>query len=104
MVVGGVAAGVGATVLLVEAASPDPEPLDGGLDPGLGGARGRAGQLPLVVSSDATAVGAVLLGAGTLVHLVGIVFAFGSEGDDAPPRATITPLLGPTSAGLRGTF
>ena len=109
MVVGGSAFAVGATLLVVDATKEPEEPVDDGLDPGLGGARGRAGQVPLDDDDTLPIVGATLLGVGALVHLIGVVLVFGEdEGEgEAPPAASaarIEPLVGPGFGGLRGSF
>lgn len=108
MIVGGGVALVGATLLVIDASRSDPEPFERGLDPGLGGVRGRAGQLALDDEAVFSPVSAILLGGGALVHLVGvaIVFSGGDAGDDAPPAqaARIEPVLAPGYGGVRGSF
>ncbi len=44
---------------------------------------------------------------GAVVHLIGVVIAFGGSGDDdAPPPAAfqVRPVVSPAYGGLRGTF
>jgi len=111
MIVGGAITLVGATMLVIDASRSDPEPLDRGLDPGLGGVRGRAGQLAPEDPHEFSPVSAILLGSGALIHVVGVALVFSSKDDDddarptpAAPAATVEPILAPGYGGLRGSF
>ncbi len=105
-VAGACIAGAGATLLVVDAAKADEEAIDEGADPGLEGSRGRAGQLPAEEDETLSTVGAVMLGGGALLHLVGIVIVFSGGDDDPaePAQAKIEPFVAPGFGGLRGAF
>jgi len=109
MIVGGAVVAVGATLLILDAARTQPDPLDVGLDPGLGGARGRAGQLVLESEEAFMPFSALMLGGGALLQLVGIILVFGGDDggqpDSKPAKAaTVEPLVGPGFGGVRGSF
>lgn len=108
MIVGGVAVAAGATLAIADALREPPTTYERGLDPGVGGARGRAGQLPVVESSAMGPAGAVLLGAGALVHVIGVALVFGGdsggEASPKPARASVEPVIGPGYGGLQGSF
>lgn len=109
MVVGGAAALTGATILIVGAATDEPPAQEVGIDVGLGGVRGRAGQID-DGPGDLPALGGALLGGGAIVHAIGIglVLTASWDTDDEPrrepPRAHVAPVVSPGFTGLRGTF
>ena len=109
MVVGGAAALTGATILIVGAITDEPPAQEVGIDVGLGGVRGRAGQID-EGPGDLPALGGALLGGGAIVHAIGIglVLTASWDDDDEPrreaPRAHVAPVVSPGFTGLRGTF
>lgn len=108
MVIGAGAVGVGATILVIDAAGEDAERDEAGADPGLEGVRGRSAQETTDDSGAVPAIGLGLVVGGAVVHLIGVVIAFGSHDDEdaaaPPPAARVEPLVGPGFGGLRGTF
>lgn len=109
MVVGGAAAAAGATILIVGAITDEPPAQEVGIDVGLGGVRGRAGQID-DGPGDLPALGGALLGGGALVHAIGIglVLTASWDDDDEPRRepatAHVQPVVSPGFTGFRGTF
>jgi hypothetical protein len=56
------------------------------------------------VSTVGFAVGGVALGVGVILLLVNKPSSSAADTEHAPKRATLTPFVGPTSAGLSGSF
>lgn len=107
MIIGAGAAGVGATLLVIEASSDEASRDEAGADAGLEGVRGRSAQETEGDGEVLPAVGVGLLVGGAVVHLIGVIIAFGGhDGDETRPAATarIEPLVGPTFTGVRGAF
>jgi hypothetical protein len=107
MVIGGITAGAGATILVIDAADEDEAREEPGADAGLEGVRGRSAGETTDGSDVVPAVGLGLLVGGTVIHLIGVVIAFGARDDEderRPAEARVQPILGPTFTGVRGSF
>jgi hypothetical protein len=106
--VAGASLAVGTGIFVVGAATESTPNAPPGLDPGLGGLRGRGGQAPAGNPGLKYEVAAGLVGGGALLLAAGVaVLATSGRDDDSKKPAAalrVQPVLGPGFAGLRGTF
>ncbi|HVY44896.1 MAG TPA: hypothetical protein VHB21_03415 [Minicystis sp.] len=99
--------GVGTTLLLADVLTASTPIAPAGLDPGIGGGRGRAGEATAGDAHLKAKIGAVLVGAGALVLPVGIVLLTLPRDDakeEQKPAARVEPIVGPAFGGLRVVF